>query len=553
MDNLRLVLILSLGFVGMMLWQAWQKDYGVPPGVEKAEPAVAPGESNNSADVPVLDKNGSKAVKTERQLNPKASPSRKRVKVKTDTLFLEIDPQGATVRRAELLQYPVHHNKPNEPFILLNDTNELYYIVQGGVLSKESAPTHEAMFRPGRMEYALADGQDTLEVPFEWSENGIDVTKIFEFTRNSYLVKVKYIVSNRSSEPWEGRIYNQIKRDDPGRQGRKLIYTYTGAVLSTPEKRYQKISFKDIREEKLEKDVKNGWAAMIQHYFITALIPGDTDSSYHYYTNSVDDKYFTIGAISPAMAVAPGKEEGVKEEIYLGPKVQKQLEKIADGLDLTVDYGKLWFIAKPLFWCLGKIHQLTGNWGWAIILVTIMLKVLFFRLSAAGFRSMANMRRVQPRIMALRERYKNDKTRMNQAMMELYKEEKINPLGGCFPIVIQIPVFIALYWVLLESVEMRQANFALWINDLSSPDPYWVLPVLMGITMFVQQRLNPAPMDPIQQKVMMILPFAFTVFFGFFPSGLVLYWVVNNLLSIGQQWLITRSLERAGLSVRPKK
>ena len=558
MDTPRYILVLALGVVGMMLWQAWQKDYGMAPLMsEEPKAVVSPQNENQAGEVPVFDdkeSNSGKNLKAELHAAPLAETTgHDKVKVTTDTLLLDIDPYGATIRHAELLQYPVHHNKPDEPFVLLDDTNEHFYIIQGGILSKEAAPTHESRFRTDRMEYSLERGQDTLLVPFEWSEGDIKVTKIFEFTRGSYLVKVRYVITNQSGESWKGRIYGQIKRDDPGRQGRRLIYTYTGAALSSPEKRYEKISFKDIREEKLERDVTNGWAAMIQHYFVTALIPGNKGGAYRYYTNSIGDQYFTIGAVSPGLEVAPGKEGETTEEIYMGPKVQKQLEQIADGLELTVDYGKLWFIAKPLFWCLGKLHKLTGNWGWAIILVTIMLKLLFYKLSAAGYRSMANMRRVQPRIISLKERYKNDKTRMNQAMMELYKEEKINPLGGCLPIVIQIPVFIALYWTLLESVEMRQADFALWINDLSSPDPYWVLPVLMGITMFIQQKLNPAPMDPVQQKVMMILPFAFTIFFGFFPSGLVLYWVVNNLLSIGQQWMITRNLERAGLSVRPKK
>ena len=317
--------------------------------------------------------------------------------------------------------------------------------------------------------------------------------------------------------------------------------------------RYEKISFEDMQEEKISKTIRNGWAAMIKHYFVTALIPGSSEE-YHYYTLYLDSREtglsrdrYVIGATGPLLSIAPGEVIADKHSLYVGPKSQHRLENLAPGLELTVDYGKLWFIAKPLFWCLEKFHSLTGNWGWAIILVTLMLKLLFYNLSAAGYRSMARMRKVQPRLMAIRDRYKDDRTRLNKAMMDMYKQEKINPLGGCFPILVQIPVFIALYWVLLESVELRQAGFIFWLKDLSTADPYFILPVVMGITMFVQQKLNPAPMDPVQEKVMMTLPFVFTIFFAFFPSGLVLYWVVNNVLSIAQQWLIMRNLDRAGL------
>jgi len=309
-----------------------------------------------------------------------------------------------------------------------------------------------------------------------------------------------------------------------------------------------------VRKDNLSRTIINGWAAMMQHYFLTAVIPDVATEEQHYYSLFIDKERsgndadrFVIGSATPRIQISPGESKSLQHKFYIGPKIQSDLEKIAPGLELTVDYGMLWFIAKPLFWCLQKFHALTGNWGLAIILVTLMLKILFYNLSAAGYRSMARMRKVQPRLLAIRDRYKDDRARLNKAMMDIYKEEKINPLGGCFPILIQIPVFIALYWVLLESIELRQAEFGLWIHDLSNQDPYFVLPVIMGLTMLVQQKLNPAPLDPVQEKVMMMLPFVFTVFFAFFPSGLVLYWVVNNILSIAQQWLITRNIERAGL------
>jgi YidC/Oxa1 family membrane protein insertase len=328
----------------------------------------------------------------------------------------------------------------------------------------------------------------------------------------------------------------------------RILYTYTGAVVSSPEQRYEKLSFDDMEDEKLNLDITNGWVAMLQHYFVSALIPASRDEQNHYYTLATDNNRYVIGAITPATTIPANTAGVIEQKLYMGPKIQSTLEEIAPGLELTVDYGVLWFLAKPLFWCLDKFHGMTGNWGWAIVLVTLMLKLIFFQLSAKGYKSMANMRRVQPRLMAIKDRYKDDRTRLNQAMMDIYKKEKINPLGGCFPILIQIPVFIALYWTLLESVELRQSGFIFWLTDLSAPDRFYVLPLLMGATMLIQQKLNPAPMDPVQQKVMSILPIVFTVFFAFFPSGLVLYWVVNNTLSIAQQWVITRSIDRAATS-----
>ena len=380
--------------------------------------------------------------------------------------------------------------------------------------------------------------------------NLVRVIKTYVLERGSYLIGVRYTIENAGTETWSGRSYTQLKRNDPGKSRVRTTYTYTGAVFSSPDNRYEKVDFEDMREQKIDRDAVNGWTAMIQHYFIAALVPASKTGNYHYYSNALADGNFAVGMISPESSVAPGETGSMLEQVYIGPKIQSVLEGIADGLDLTVDYGFLWFIAKPLFLGLVILHDMVGNWGWAIVLVTIILKLIFYPLSAAGYRNMANMRRVQPRMVALRDRFKDDKARLNQAMMQIYKEEKINPFGGCLPILIQIPVFIALYWVLLESVEMRQSGFIFWYRDLSTRDPYFVLPVLMGITMLIQQKLNPAPMDPVQAKVMMVLPFVFTVFFAFFPSGLVLYWVVNNTLSIAQQWRITKNLERAGLSAK---
>jgi YidC/Oxa1 family membrane protein insertase len=543
-ETQRLILLFALVMSGMLLYSAWIQDYGVAP--EPAAPAAPATKTAEPAqDVPSL-----AADTTEQETAPEAAPplapAGGRIVVETDFLHVEIGTRGAGLRRVTLLKYPVEIDRPEEPFVLLDDRPEEVYIVQGGLLSRQAAPTHEAEFTSPKERYVLPPGADTLVVPLTWRGDGIEVTKRYEFRRGSYLVKVSYEIRNGSGEPWKGRSYAQIQRTDPGRAGRRVVYTYLGAVFSSPENRYEKVGFDDLRDSSVSRDVQNGWVAMLQHYFVTALLPSDRDSTWHFYSRELSEQRFTVGLMSPPQEIAPGETGTTGQQIYVGPKLQHILERVAPGLELTVDYGVLWFIAKPLYWCLEWLHKLTGNWGWAIVLVTVLLKAAFFHLSAAGYRSMANVRRVQPRIVALRDRYKDDRARLNQAMMQLYKEEKINPLGGCLPILIQIPVFISLYWVLLESVEMRQAPWVLWIRDLSSPDPYWVLPVVMGVTMFLQQKLNPAAVDPIQQRVMQIMPIAFTIFFGFFPSGLVLYWVVNNILSIGQQWLITRSLEKSG-------
>ena len=547
MDTPRFILVLALTLVSIMLWEAWQQDYGAAPAGTATPDALQPLED---PEIPQIkpDNTTTRSVPGAAALQGTDGSV---TTVETDVLRLKID-RGGTIVFAELPGYPVSLDNPDQAFVLLNNSTNLYHVIQSGIVG-ETAPTHKDMFSAGRTSYTLNEGEDVLEVPLTWkSADGVSVTKVFIFARGSYRIHLKHIVENESVTDWEGRQYTQIKRDDPSKEGRKLLYTYTGAVLSSPDNRYEKISFDDMEDAETDENISNGWAAMIQHYFLTALLPADKQAVYRYYTRAFSSQYYSIGNVSPALRLAPGQQGELANYLYVGPKQQSELEQLADGLELTVDYGILWFLAKPLFWCLERLYGLTGNWGWSIILVTIMLKVLFYRLSAAGYRSMANMRRVQPRMVAIRDRHKDDRARLNQAMMQIYKEEKINPFGGCFPILVQIPVFLALYWVLLESVELRQADFIFWLNDLSSKDPFYVLPIIMGATMLIQQRLNPAPMDPMQEKVMKALPFVFTVFFAFFPSGLVLYWVTNNVLSIAQQWLITKNLEKEGLSTANK-
>jgi YidC/Oxa1 family membrane protein insertase len=372
----------------------------------------------------------------------------------------------------------------------------------------------------------------------------MEFEKVYTFHRGRYVAEVAYRVQNQTAAAWKGRMYGQLQQAewvDP--ESSYFIHTFTGAALHTDQERYRKIAFQEIAHQPLALTSPGGWAAMLQHYFVAAWVP-PADGVNHFYTRMLEGPRYVIGAMGPELEVPPGASAELPMRLYVGPKIQERLSEVAPGLELTLDYGIFWFLSQPLFWALDKIHDVVGNWGWAIIALTIGIKLTFYHLSATSYRSMARMRKLQPRLMELKERFGDDRQRMSQAMMELYRKEKVNPLGGCLPIVIQIPVFIALYWVLVESVELRQAPFVLWLNDLSDPDPYYVLPLLMGATMLVQQWLNPAPMDPLQQKVMMTLPIVFTVFFAFFPAGLVLYWTTNNALSIAQQWFITRRIER---------
>ncbi len=546
MDTTRLILVVSLGLVLLLIWQAWQQEYGIAPSGREA-PVASPEAVEGPADVPTV-------VSEEQPESPEAlqetvqSPleSAQRIYVHTDVLDVEIDTRGGDIRTAKLLKYPVSVKQPDEPFQLLNDTPPMIFLVQGGFRTHDPAPTHHAVYQVAETEYRLEEGSDEIRIPLTWhSENGLSVTKVYTFQRGSYLIDMSYEVDNRTQKPWRGHLYGQLQRNESDNGNSRFIYTYTGAAISSPDNRYEKIKFKAMEEQNLSRNIKDGWIAMLQHYFVAALIP-DPGREYHYYTLALGDGRYIAGLYGPEQAIAPNGRGTFQLRVYVGPKIQKTLAAIAPDLDLTVDYGWLWFIGQLLYWLLEKLFAITGNWGWAIVLVTIVIKALFFPLSAASYRSMANMRRVQPRMMAVRERFGNDRARMNQAMMELYKEEKINPLGGCLPIVVQIPVFIALYWVLLESVELRQADFMLWIHDLSTRDPYFVLPLLMGVSMFLQQKLNPAPIDPVQAKVMQLMPVIFTFFFAFFPAGLVLYWLVNNILSIAQQWLITRRIAQVG-------
>ncbi len=556
MDNQRLVLFIALSLVILLLFSAWQREQQPPPVATETVggPAIAAAGDATVAPAPAADV---PAVVRENQATsaPAVAPQQEsfhpalvmesqRITVNTDRLQVMINTAGGEITRVALPTYPVEQDKPDVPVQLLDDRMPGYFVAQSGLLASQGkAPDHHALFTAEQTHYELADGEDQLKVRLHWSsEDGIKVIKTYTFHRDSYTVDLDVEVQNNGQQAWKGRAYQQLQRTEMARES-WLLYTYTGGVVSSSWDPYEKIEFSDMATWKAEQSYnKGGWIAMLQHYFLSAWIP-PADTANHFYTKALADGRYLLGQSGEERSIMPGNNTHFTSLFYAGPKEQHRLEKIEPNLRLTVDYGVLDILAKPVFWLMEKIYSVVGNWGLAIIFVTLIIKLIFFPLSAASYKSMANMRRLSPKLKALKERYGDDRQKMSKAMMEIYKKEKINPLGGCLPILVQIPVFIALYWVLLESVEMRQAPFALWITDLSAKDPFYVLPLLMGISMWIQQKLNPPPMDPMQQKIMQALPIIFTAFFAFFPAGLVLYWVVNNCLSIAQQWYITRKVE----------
>jgi len=560
MDNLRLILVVSLIFISLMLYQSWQADYGVKPKPATVSSTVSPAQTSgqkspDNAELPTAQNTTELPTSLNESSSSRPLKTAGRITIKTDVLNVELDLQGGDVRHVNLLKYKVSPDKPNDFVQIMADQMPNLFVMQSGLLGK-NAPNHQSVFRADQNNYVLADGSDILEIPLYWQNEGVKVTKIYRFKRGSYLVDVDYKLENQSGQLWSGRLYSQLQRSKLAEnEDSKLLQTYLGAALGSPQTSYQKVTFEDIQKvgangyltsdgkilPELQTPWNKGWIAMLQHYYVTALVP-TSEQAFNYYTKALDGQRLVIGLNGADTSVENGQQQLLNFKFYVGPKIQNDLANIAHGLDLTVDYGWFWFIAQPLFWLLKFIHSILGNWGWAIIFLTIIVKGAFYHLSAASYKSMAEMKRLQPRLQALKERYGDDKTALNQAMMDMYKKEKINPLGGCLPILIQLPVFIALYWVLIESVEMRHAPFMLWLNNLSAADPYFVLPLLMGATMLIQHKLNPSTGDPIQEKVMLMLPIMFTFFFAFFPAGLVLYWTVSNILSIAQQWYITKKL-----------
>jgi len=550
MDIQRSILIVALAVVSYLMVLQWNQDYG--QAALPTQSVATDGASSALPDAPAATSDDVPTASAERS-EPSATPaavSNELIRVKTDVLDLAIDPRGGDIVQLNLPQYPRRQDRPDVPFQLFDNGGERTYLAQSG-LTGANGPDARASGRPlyasDKREYQLAEGQDELQVELKFSEAGVNYLKRFSFKRGHYDLAVSYRIDNQSSQAWSGNLFAQLKRDasdDPSASTATGTATYLGAALWTPEEPYKKVSMKDIDKQVLKETVQGGWVAWLQHYFVTAWVPAKDDSNL-VQTRKDSQGNYIIGFTGPTLNLPAGAQAETAATLYAGPKSQNQLEQLSPGLELTVDYGILWFIAQPIFWLLQHIHGLLGNWGWSIIALTVLIKLAFFPLSAASYKSMARMRAVSPKLQALKEQHGDDRQKMSQAMMELYKKEKINPLGGCLPILVQMPVFLALYWVLLESVEMRQAPWLLWITDLSIKDPFFILPIIMGATMFIQQQLNPTPPDPMQAKVMKLMPIIFTFFFLWFPAGLVLYWVVNNCLSIAQQWYITRQIEAA--------
>ncbi len=551
----RIVLLVALAATAYMLVLAWNDDYiKAPPGsgnstTLSAEPilegaaTVTPSDTSHS-DIPAVETGTESAAVTAHPAATVVGASDRLVRVTTGAMDVWIDRLGGDIVRVQLPRYPVSIDDPDQPFLLLDRRADLVYIAQSGLIGRDGpdASAQRPLYDADHHALKLSGGG---ELALTLQRGAVRIRKVYTFSADEYLIDLKYAVENRGDAPFEANLFAQIKRDatQPGGGSYALgPRPYLGAALTTDDERYQKLTFSDLEKAPFREVVHGGWIAMLQHYFISAWV-GDPDAQNRYFGQQQKSGDFIVGYTSPAQTIAPGGSGTFSSRFYAGPKDQGRLEAISPNLNLTVDYGFLWWLSGPLFHLLEWLHALVGNWGVAIILLTCIVKLVLFPLSAASYRSMANMRRVAPQMKRMQERYADDRQKLSQEMMGFYKKEKINPLGGCLPMLLQMPVFLALYWVLFESVELRQAPFFLWIRDLAIMDPYFVLPILMGASMFLTQTLNPPVPDPVQARVMKFMPVIFTVMFLFFPAGLVLYWLVNNLLSLAQQWFITRQIE----------
>ena len=559
----RLYLWVALGLLLFINVQTWLKDYAPPPApaeatsVAGAPGSTAPATSTLAARIPEGAKGepaaaaASPAASAAAPAEPAATAQPPAVHVRTDVLDLDVSTLGGTLTRVDLPAYPKVKGEATPVRLENQDSPQTLYVLQSGLTGAGAGPypNHLAQFSVARSDYRLGSEAE-LSVPLTWSADGVTVTKTFVFRRGQYAVGLDYEVHNGSAAPYDVRAYAQILRNDPRTKSSYFnveSYAFHGPAIYDGTK-YRKLDPTSSDDAHLALDVQGGWLAALQHHFVSAIVP-PRDVPWRF-SLAVDGSQYLLGGTGPEQAIAPGATASFTQTLFTGPKLQDQLDATAPELARVADYGRLWILARPLYWLLAKVHGLSGNWGIAIILVTFLLKLLFYPLSEASGRSMAKMKTLQPRIKNLQETYKDDREKLGRAMMELYQREKINPVAGCLPIIIQIPVFIAFYWVLLESVEMRQAPFMLWIHDLSSRDPWFILPAIMAVAMFVQYKLNPAPPDPVQAKVFMFMPLVMSVMFAFFPAGLVLYWVTNTVLSIAQQWNINRRIEASAAAKR---
>ncbi|WP_159566169.1 membrane protein insertase YidC [Budvicia diplopodorum] len=550
MDSQRNLLFIALLFVSFMIWQQWETDNAPQPA-----PQTQTTQQNTGAGSTATGSTGS----TQAEL---AAGEGGLITVKTDVLSMVINTRGGDIQEADLLAYPDTLGS-TQPFKLLENTSEFSYQALSGLVGK-NGPDNPAngprpLYESKQDTFELADGQNELTIPLVYiDKSGIKYTKTFVLKRSEYVIDVDYKVENASAQPVDLVLFGQLKQSTKLPKSRDTgssnfaLHTYRGAAYSSDDNKYKKYSFDDIAGEGLKLDTKNGWVAMLQQYFATAWVPAkDSQSSFFTMQN---DGQSAIGFRNSPVIIQPGETKELGARLWVGPEIQNQMAAVAEHLDLTVDYGWLWFISQPLFKLLKFIQSFVGNWGFSIIIITFIVRGIMYPLTKAQYTSMAKMKLLQPKLQAMRERIGDDKQRMSQEMMALYKEEKVNPLGGCFPLIIQMPIFLALYYMLMGSVELRHAPFALWIHDLSAQDPYYILPLLMGGTMFMIQKMSPTPVtDPMQQKIMTFMPVIFTVFFLWFPSGLVLYYIVSNLVTIIQQKLIYRGLEKKGLHSRDKK
>jgi YidC/Oxa1 family membrane protein insertase len=537
MYDRKIYLYFALAIIGFFLWNAWEKDYAAKPTPITAAAAPASFDSVLPAQQSTP---GSATVSQERM-----------VTVKTDILDVKIDKLGGNIVSLKLLKYPTSYETPNDPQSLITPDLTKFYAVQSGIVGKGNVDTSKVVFNTTADSYQMDPNNNNLSVTLKGKADGVDVQKTYTFKKGKYDIGLSYQITNTGNQPWSGSSFNQIKRRgltaDTGTFG---LHTYTGAAVSSAEKPYEKISYKDMDKGNLDRNIKGGWLAMQERYFVSALIPNQQENLRYYSSvqplsssNKPADHIYTIGFQTPTVNLAPSQTQTINSILYSGPEITANLKQVAPHLDLVIDYGWLSIFSVPIFKVMQWIYQFVGNWGVAIILVTLLIKLLFYKLSESSYRSMARMKSLQPKLLALKDRYGDDRQKLSQATMELYRKEKVNPLGGCLPMLVQIPVFIALYYVLIESVELRQAPFIFWIHDLSVKDPYYILPILMGLSWMLQQRLNPPPPDPVQAKMMMLFPVIFTLLFATFPSGLVLYWLVNNCLSILQQWYIMKKVE----------
>ncbi len=546
MDIQKIIIYIGLAFVGLMLWAEWQKEQSQ---------RVLPAASNKVASIPHQQPNITTTAnssarkplhlgKKEKVLELAQQISADTISVNTDLLKIKIDKLGGSIVDAVLLDHYVDSSKTGNYKLFNSEPSKLYLAEMGLVMDDRVLP--KTQFISSKKTYFLSNSKNNLVVTLTGLQSdNISIERTYTFTRGKHSVSIDTTVTNNGNKQWIGRMYYQLIRKELESSGNFMpgMTSYLGGAISDENKKlYEKVSFDNIRDKPLNREVKSGWVAMQEHYFLTSFIPTE-NSENTFYSQEFGNNQFGLGYSTHSINITPGNSNVFSSKLYIGPESSEELNELSPGLELTIDYGWLWFISGFLFKALQFIHGFVQNWGWSIIILTIMIKLAFYKLSSASYRSMANMKKFQPKLQALKEKYGDDKQKLNQAMMGIYKKEKINPLGGCLPILVQIPVFIALYWVLLESVELRHSPFIFWIGDLSSKDPYYILPILMGSTMFLQQRLSPPPADPVQAKVMAFLPVIFTFLFLSVPAGLVLYWTVNNLLSISQQWYITNQHE----------